>query len=327
MVKANIAILDELNIDHSAYHGKTIAVHIHLFYQDLIPEFKGYLSNIPVPFDLLLSIPKTVRCKDHDIEEAFSSLENINKVIIKHTTNRGRDIAPMVCTFGKEIMEHDFLLHFHTKKSPHDDTQNGWRTYMLQHIVGSRELVEKILTQLSTFASVVCAPDFLFNVSKDKWGNKQNLPEAQKIIDRSPLNINLKEEYPVIDFPQGSFFWARTDCLTTLFEMNLEYEDFPSEPLPVDGTMAHAMERLIFLWGKDTAYQPLKIYFSETELAFNTHARDTYVAVVDMSEERDAELERLRAKTKKHLKYLRLTGFLSVILLITTIILLTTLFL
>ena len=33
----------------------SIAVHLHLYYEDLLPEFVRFLSNIPLPFDLYVS--------------------------------------------------------------------------------------------------------------------------------------------------------------------------------------------------------------------------------------------------------------------------------
>ena len=43
-------------------------------------------------------------------------------------------------------------------------------------------------------------------------------------------------------------FWARGDYLAGMLSLNLNYEDFPEEPIGDDGTAAHAMERALFLW-------------------------------------------------------------------------------
>ena len=44
--------------------------------------------------------------------------------------------------------------------------------------------------------------------------------------------------------PYGTMFWYRPEALKPLFDLNLTEQDFPEEPLPVDGTIAHAIERL-----------------------------------------------------------------------------------
>ena len=48
-------------------------------------------------------------------------------------------------------------------------------------------------------------------------------------------------------FPVGSMFWARAAALAPLLSLELGYDDYPEEPLPYDGTMLHALERLFAL--------------------------------------------------------------------------------
>ena len=57
------------------------------------------------------------------------------------------------------------------------------------------------------------------------------------------MNIEVLPDH--FNFPIGTMFWARTKALAPLIELNLRYEDFPEEPLPIDGTMLHALERLL----------------------------------------------------------------------------------
>ena len=48
-----------------------------------------------------------------------------------------------------------------------------------------------------------------------------------------------------IDFPIGTMFWARPAALKPLFDLGLGWDDYPEEPVPIDGTMLHALERLV----------------------------------------------------------------------------------
>ena len=48
-----------------------------------------------------------------------------------------------------------------------------------------------------------------------------------------------------LDFPVGTMFWARTEALRPLTDLGLTDADYPAEPLPVDGTILHALERLL----------------------------------------------------------------------------------
>jgi len=47
-----------------------------------------------------------------------------------------------------------------------------------------------------------------------------------------------------ITFPIGTMFWARTEALRSLIDLGLTWEDYPEEPLPYDGSILHALERL-----------------------------------------------------------------------------------
>ena len=48
-----------------------------------------------------------------------------------------------------------------------------------------------------------------------------------------------------INFPVGTMFWARQGALSKLYELGLTWQDYPDEPLGYDGTMLHAIERLL----------------------------------------------------------------------------------
>ena len=43
----------------------------------------------------------------------------------------------------------------------------------------------------------------------------------------------------------GTAFWCKTDALAPLFEYPWTYDDFPKEPMDNDGTISHALERIL----------------------------------------------------------------------------------
>jgi len=98
---------------------------------------------------------------------------------------------------------------------------------------------------------MVSAVDFL-ETPEDPSGWGANLAKAQDLLQRTGMNIDLAEGLPVIVFPQGSMFWARTDFLRRFLEMPLTFDEFPEEPVGADGTLAHALERLFYVWGLGT---------------------------------------------------------------------------
>lgn len=244
--------------------GKKIAVHVHLFYEDLLAEFFNYFNNIPYVFDLYVS------CKEHadmeDIALKFSRLRYVNDIIVRPTKNRGRDIAPFYVLFNKEIQQHDFVLHVHSKKSLYSGKEKvSWRKNSLNRLVGNEEIVKRIFSLFESNANI----GLLFSENTDIiW-------HAQEWLANKELGRQLCKEYNVefidgfFNYPVGSFFWARVDAIRPVFERNLTYEDFPEESGQTDGTLAHALERFIALLTRGRGYNLAICDYDENIIRLN----------------------------------------------------------
>jgi lipopolysaccharide biosynthesis protein len=57
------------------------------------------------------------------------------------------------------------------------------------------------------------------------------------------------------NFPLGTMFWARTQAIEPLLARRFTWDDYPEEPLPYDGTMLHAIERLLPAIGSNKGYR------------------------------------------------------------------------
>ena len=227
--------------------GFSVAVHVHVFYPEMFPQILDALANIPVPYDLYVSVPHGLEDKvGSALETSAAGLRKGVKVL--PCPNRGRDIAPMLCLFGKCLAGYDYVAHFHTKKSLHVIDRRGWLDHILARLLGGPELVSAIFELLGHGYGMVAHDDYL-PVPEDPTGWMHNLAYAEDLVVRSGLDVDLRRDYTPISFPQGSMFWARTDFLRRFFELSLTFDDFPAEPVGVDGTIAHALERMFFLWG------------------------------------------------------------------------------
>ena len=245
---------------------RKIAVHLHCFYDDMVPEICEQLNMMPCRFDLMVSVPKgrDPMIPFGELKQEFRRrLPLLGTVFIEQVPNRGRDIAPMLCTFGKRLMGYDYICHIHTKKSLHTPAHSIWAKFIYSHLFGSRERVSRLLGLLEKDAGLIFPPDFLMMREEPSgWGS--NIAYAQQLLDRAHVDINLRRDFPIIEFPQGSMYWAKTAYLKPMFELDLKYEDFPPEPLGMDGSIAHGVERLLLLWGLE---RPEKVYqvFAEDE--------------------------------------------------------------
>lgn len=229
-----------------------IAVHAHIFYADVAPELADVLKRMPYAFDLFVSVPSEevgTAC-----EKLLAHLPKLVRLKVVAVPNRGRDVAPLFCTFGEELRHYDYLAHIHSKKSLYNHgTTQGWREYLLGHLFASPLQVRKIFALLSERTHIGLV--YPQNYSKlPYWANTwlSNKPMARALCQRLGID-DMPQGY--FDYPAGSMFWARTDALKPLFDLGLKLEDFPLETGQKDATFAHCLERLFALTAHRTGYK------------------------------------------------------------------------
>lgn len=221
---------------------KKIAIHLHLFYADLLDEFIEYLNNMPYSFDLFIS---TRQSNDlQEIKEKCSNIRNVENCDIRVVQNRGRDIAPLYVEFCDVILHYDYFLHVHTKKSLYTGTeQRAWRSYSLEALLGSEEQIRKIFSlfekQSEKIGIFYPEPDGNFPMWGLDWLANSDL--GKQLMTR----LCIKPDIGLFYYPVGSFFWARVSALKPIFDLKFRLEDFPEENGQTDGTLAHALERVI----------------------------------------------------------------------------------
>jgi lipopolysaccharide biosynthesis protein/GT2 family glycosyltransferase len=257
-----------------------IAVVCHLFHTDLAVEIRSYLKNIPFAHDLYLSVDSAG--KYEQVARVFDRWAP-GKVDIRVVPNRGRDVAAKLIGFAEVYDEYEFVLHIHTKKSPHHSALRDWRGYILSTLLGSQEIVESILSLfLASDRIGLIAPQH-FEPTRNwiNWGG--NFDRASDLA--AQLGVRLSRG-AALDFAAGSMFWARTAALKPLLRLGLTFADFEPEPAPVDGTLAHTLERLYFYGCESSGLDWVKVGRPE----FFEHG--TRIADVSTSSELEAYLAR-----------------------------------
>lgn len=219
-----------------------IAIHLHLFYVDLLEEFVTYFKNIPYPFHLYISCVKGADVKYVE-NYTRSELSHMQEVVVKVLPNRGRDIAPFYVGFQKEIQQHKYVLHIHSKKSKHiEKGGSDWRVYSLDSLLGTKELVETIIQKFENEHSIgLIYPEVHPDIPMIGFTWMANGTGGQKLLEQ----MSIPYEEGLFSYPTGSFFWARVDAIRPIFEKGLSVKDFPAEKGQIDGTLAHVLERAI----------------------------------------------------------------------------------
>ncbi|WP_083199034.1 glycoside hydrolase family 99-like domain-containing protein [Sphingobium sp. Ndbn-10] len=229
----------------------TLAIHVHLFHLDMIPETIWWLSSIPVPFDLFISISKET---DIDrVERVFGAVPSVNRIVVEAHFNQGRDIAPMVVEFGPRLARYDYVGHFHSKKSYHTAQKSDWGLHLGHHLFHSMDHTTRVLNLFCDHDDLgLIFPIYHPSVrGQIKWGAnfKRVADELSRLLDGEIL-----KETDLLPFPAGSFFMARTDAIRSLLEGAFKLEDFEPEAGQIDGTLAHAIERLLVLVASRSGY-------------------------------------------------------------------------
>lgn len=266
----------------------SVAVVCHLYYPEILAEFKHYLSNIPFAFDLFITTDSEEKKK-----QIASDLSNWDKgaVEIRIAPNRGRDIAPKLLSCRDVYDQYEFFLHIHSKKSPHTDILAGWRHYLLETLLGSERIVESIFEAFEKDPKLgMIAPEH-FHPLRDSIGWGWNFNAAKKFSDQLGIKLSLDRK---IDFPSGSMFWGRSAAIKPLLDMHLTAEDFPTEDNQVDATLAHIIERLYFFicekagyrWVKIICPSLLRIIFVENKESLIESIKDTQYGLLTSNKDK-----------------------------------------
>jgi len=252
--------ISELSNDTEYDQPGTIAMHLHLFYIDLLDEFVEYIANMPFYFDLYISI---TNCNHEKIIlQKMSGLERIQKITVVTVQNKGRDVAPMVVTFAKDLMLYDYICHIHTKKSMHaGHEQKNWRYHLLHNLLGSANVIRTIFTIFRMHSDIgIVYPETYHNIPywTQTWLSNKNL--AKQLLNMLQIDPDLPD---YVDYPAGTMFWARSDAVKPLLELGLGYENFTEEKGQIDGTIAHAIEHSLVIIVQDSGRHLCEVNFEQ----------------------------------------------------------------
>lgn len=224
-----------------------IGVHLHCFFVEVVPQLLRSIAKITGDVRLYISVPSQQMIELIDGHLSDHGLEAARYAIVP---NRGRDIAPMLIEFAEDLLSCDVALHVHTKKSKEREAFRSsfgekWLKDIDRNLLFNPTYIEGILSLFSHSESlgVVCPEPFAEISPFMTWGG--NLKGAQLLMRKLGYSQEVLSEVEP-NFPAGSMCWFRPQALEGLFRLDLDYTDFPPEPIPDDGTLAHAIERCLF---------------------------------------------------------------------------------
>lgn len=233
---------------------KDTAVAVNLYYEDTLHQYFEYLDNIPREIEVYI----------------YSSNEKALVAIVQYANqrentysfrkvNRGRDISAFLVAFKEIALKKRFLCFLHDKREKdlhfREDT-DYWVENLWSNTVGSETYILNVLGILNENKVGILTPPIPFGNQLAYWYTNQwtntDLNLVQELAAKLKLQCDIDcEKMPIT---LGSVFWCRMEAIKKLLEYGWKYEDFQEEPLPDDGTVSHAIERIFAYVAQDAGY-------------------------------------------------------------------------
>ena len=218
-----------------------IAIQVHLFYLDLIEDIINKTNNIPVKFDLYISIiyPE----KYEQLKNYIKQFSKANYFEILIVENKGRDILPFLTQIQTKYRFYKYLCHIHTKKSKHSPTTgNLWRNYLYNNLLGNNKIISTIIFDFEKNKKLgFIFPETFYRIIKFYFLQSNGTKKWMEFLAYK-LFPNCKID-GFFDFPAGNMFWSKIAAIYQIFTHNLS-KYFANEQDQVGDTIMHAIERI-----------------------------------------------------------------------------------
>ncbi|WP_170950235.1 rhamnan synthesis F family protein [Mesorhizobium sp. WSM3864] len=217
--------------------GVGVAVVLHLYYAEMIPDIYRFLKNIVLPFDLHVTTPF-----EGDATEIFSIFSKLaQSVSIYCSENRGRDIGPFVSIYRSGVLDrYDAVLKMHSKKSTYSTNGSFWRDRLYQSVAGDSLTVLRSVDLIKSGKVGIVGPHRYYLSNDRFWGANR---ETMRRLLSEMAAVDSGEDLE-LGFFAGSMFWFAPRALEPLKDIPEASLTFEHEDGQQDGTLAHAIERI-----------------------------------------------------------------------------------
>ncbi|MFD1740201.1 rhamnan synthesis F family protein [Cypionkella sinensis] len=218
-----------------------IAVALHAYYLDAAAEILARLARCDVPLMLYM----TTTPAQMKAARKLAAASGLPFKIVA-CENRGRDIAPFLQLLPMiDADGHQVVLKLHTKRSLHRPDGAAWAGSLIEALT-TPERLERGLKALAD------APDIGFlgpagHVLELRRFMGPNRDWVHDLVRRLGVSQRHSEQHGY--FIAGSMYLARLSALRPLMALGLQQDAFEVECGQLDGTLAHAVERVTAISG------------------------------------------------------------------------------
>ncbi len=224
-----------------------VAVVVHVFYLDLLPEILRHLLFIPYRYSLYFTVSEENK---PSLLELLQPIKIDYEVVVCHSS--GYDLTPFLDRLPDlQAKNIDLVCKIHTKKGKANlenrigGIENIWFDMLIDPLLGSAQTVQKIVQTFESNPDVgMIGPAALYKSAQAlMYGNDVAAARLLNVLDDG---CDPAQEW---GFFAGSMFWARM----SIFQPVVEKRPLLDEQLQDDQTMKtgtlcsvfHAMERVL----------------------------------------------------------------------------------
>ena len=239
---------------------RRIALAMHLYFMDMLDQSVAFAAKFPPQTDVFISTNDEK--KKRLIEQAFAG-QDLHSVTVLVVENRGRDVAAFLCDLAPHLRGYDYVCFMHDKKAIQTRPGSVGASFGYvcnENVCKNAAHVLNVLCEFERdpYLGILCPPYpthglYFMNMCSGGWG--PNFENTKQLLKTLRLDVPISgEESPIAPF--GSVFWFRPDALEPLFAHGWQHSEFPPEPLPQDGTISHAIERVYPFVAQAAGYYP-----------------------------------------------------------------------
>ena len=211
---------------------------MHIWYPELLEELAVALHASGIDWRIVIT---TAGEREQAVREQVALLGLDARIEVFE--NRGRDILPFLHVANRLLDEGvSTVLKLHGKRSTHRQDGDTWRRELLDKLL-SPERAGRILAAFGSdhTLGLVHAEGHLQPLDYYWGANEANVDYLTRRLGIPAPEVSSDS------FIAGTMFWARPAALRLLLDAHLGVTDFDAEAGQVDGTLAHAIERVFSL--------------------------------------------------------------------------------
>jgi lipopolysaccharide biosynthesis protein len=222
---------------------------IHAWYVEVLDEILTTLQGTGLAWRIIIT---TTHERVAAVRERLDALDTDAEVHVFE--NRGRDILPFLHVANRLLDEGtEVVLKLHTKRSVHRQDGELWRRELLDGLASPARAHALAAAFAADPSLGLVAPDGHIQPLGFYWGANRDT------VGYLATRLGLAEPDVEHDrFVAGSMFWARLEALRPLLDAHLGEWEFESETGQLDGTFAHAVERIFTLAARHAGFRTVE---------------------------------------------------------------------